>query len=42
MEFIDEKFKDEKPEITFKSNIPLELEIIWGRENNKQSFILNS
>lgn len=38
----ERKSEDEKPQITFKSNIPLELEIIWGSENNKQSMIINS
>jgi hypothetical protein len=38
----ERKSQDEKPEITFKSNIPLELEIIWGSEDNKQSMILKS
>ena len=31
---------DEKPEITVISNIPVELEIIWGGDNNKQSRII--
>lgn len=31
---------NEKPQITFESNIPVELEVIWGEEGNKQSFVL--
>ena len=31
---------NEKPQITFKSNIPVELEIIWGDTEHKQSMIL--
>jgi DNA-binding LacI/PurR family transcriptional regulator len=38
----ERKSEDEKPEIIFNSNIPLELEIIWGSENNKQSITIKS
>jgi len=31
---------DQKPQITFNSNIPVELEVVWGSEGNKQSMIL--
>jgi len=31
---------NEKPQITFESNIPVELEIIWGDKDHKQSMIL--
>lgn len=31
---------DQKPTITFESNVPVELEIIWGDANNKQSIII--
>ena len=34
--------KNEKPQITFESNIPVELEIIWGDKEHKQSMILKS
>lgn len=32
--------RDEKPEITAISNVPIELEIIWGGDDNKQSRII--
>ena len=32
--------KNDKPNVTFKSNVPVELEIIWGENDNKQSMIL--
>jgi glycogen debranching enzyme len=38
----ERKSQDEKPVVTFKSNVPLELEIIWGEDENKQSYILKS
>ncbi len=31
---------DQKPQITFESNRPVELEIIWGSEGNKKSMII--
>lgn len=31
---------DQKPHITFNSNIPVELEVVWGSEGNKQSMII--
>lgn len=31
---------NEKPQITLKSNVPVELEVIWGEEGNKQSFVM--
>lgn len=31
---------DQQPQITFKSNLPVELEIVWGSEGNKQSIIM--
>ncbi|MBO5195608.1 MAG: hypothetical protein J6C03_00760 [Clostridia bacterium] len=31
---------NEKPVITFESNIPVTLEVIWGEEGNKQSFVI--
>lgn len=34
------KDKKERPKITFTSNIPVELEIIWGEGKEKQSMIL--
>ena len=36
----ERKSCDEKPEITAISNIPVELEIIWGGDDNKQSYII--
>lgn len=30
----------EKPVITFESNIPVTLEVIWGEEGSKQSFVI--
>ncbi|MBR2870422.1 MAG: glycoside hydrolase [Clostridia bacterium] len=32
---------DQTPKITFESNIPVELEIVWGNKDNKQSMIIN-
>ena len=32
---------NEKPVITFESNVPVELTVIWGEEGNKQSFVIN-
>ena len=32
----------EKPNVTFKSNVPVELEIVWGEKGNKQSMTLKS
>ena len=34
--------ENEKPQITFDSNIPIELEVIWGEKDNKQSFIIKN
>jgi len=31
---------DQKPQITFKSNVPVELEVVWGSKDNKKSMIL--
>ena len=31
---------NEKPVITFESNIPVTLEVIWGEDGNKQSFVI--
>ena len=31
---------NEKPEITFKSNVPVELEVVWGEKGKKQSTTL--
>lgn len=31
---------NEKPNITFTSNVDVELEVIWGEENNKQKMII--
>ena len=35
------KNKNEKPEIIFKSNIPVQLEVVFGENDNKQSMILS-
>jgi glycogen debranching enzyme len=32
---------DETPDVIFESNIPIELEIIWGSDGNKKSIIIN-
>lgn len=34
--------EDEKPSVTIISNIPITIEIIWGREGKKQSMIINT
>lgn len=36
----ERKSQDEKPEIIFESNVPLELEVIWGNDTNKHSTII--
>ena len=36
------KCADDKPEILFTSNVPVELEIIWGSKNNKKRLILKN
>lgn len=34
--------ENERPQIIFESNIPVKLEIVWGKENEKQIFITNT
>ena len=31
---------NEKPQITFVSNIPVELEVVWGAEGRKRSMVV--
>jgi hypothetical protein len=36
------KDANERPQITLRSNVPVELEIVWGNSEHRQSMILKS